>query len=127
MLRRCNNPKDKEYHNYGGRGIQCLWKKFEEFKNDMYDSYLKHLEKYGKENTTLDRINNDGNYCKENCRWATIKEQNRNKRTNVFLTYQNKTMTITDWSKYLRISLSTIRGRIRRGWTDTKEILFGRN
>ena len=93
----------------------------------MYDSYLKHLEKYGKENTTLDRINNDGNYCKENCRWATIKEQNRNKRTNVFLTYQNKTMTITDWSKYLRISLSTIRGRIRRGWTDTKEILFGRN
>ena len=127
LLRRCNNPKDKEYHNYGGRGIQCLWKKFEEFKNDMYDSYLKHLEKYGKENTTLDRINNDGNYCKENCRWATIKEQNRNKRTNVFLTYQNKTMTITDWSKYLRISLSTIRGRIRRGWTDTKEILFGRN
>ena len=126
LLRRCNNPKDEEYHNYGGRGIQCLWNSFEEFKNDMYDSYLKHLKEFGKRNTTLDRIDVNGNYCKKNCRWATIAEQNRNKRNNVFLTYDNKMMTLTSWSNYTGTPLSTIRGRIRRGWKNSKEILFGK-
>jgi len=57
-----------------------LWKSFEEFKKDMYDSYIIHIEKYGLKETTIDRINNEGNYCKKNCQWSTRSEQMKNRR-----------------------------------------------
>ena len=76
---RCNNPKSPKWKDYGGRGIKCLWKSFEEFRDDMYQSYLEHIKKFGK-NTSIDRIDVNGNYCKENCRWATAKEQSLNVR-----------------------------------------------
>ena len=77
---RCNNPKNHKYSAYGGRGIKCLWKSFEEFRDDMHESYLKHIREFGEKQTSIDRINNDGHYCKENCRWATPKEQMDNTR-----------------------------------------------
>lgn len=82
MKQRCNNPNDYYYYNYGGRGIKICdrWSKYINFKADMEKSYKYHLKKYGKKNTTIDRINNNGNYCKENCKWSTLKEQNSNKR-----------------------------------------------
>lgn len=73
MKIRCDNPKHKSYHRYGGRGIsyQSSWAHFEEFLNDMSEGYC--------ENLTLERIDPNGDYTKENCRWATKAEQSRNK------------------------------------------------
>ena len=60
---------------------------FDEFKDDMYESYLRHINKFGSRNTSIERINNNGNYYKENCKWATWKEQARNRYKNNIITY----------------------------------------
>lgn len=109
---RCNNLNCKEYHYYGGRGIKVLWSSFEEFQEDMWEDFLSHIEKYGKKQTTIDRIDNNGNYCKENCRWATCSEQNKNKRPRRVLTYKGKTQSIQNWSKELGIKYETIINRL---------------
>ena len=82
MTQRCNNPKNKSYYLYWERGIKCEWKSFDEFKEEMYESYVAHVEQHGEKNTSIDRINVNWNYCKENCRWATNIEQANNTRRN---------------------------------------------
>lgn len=95
---RCKNINSPEYSNYGGRGITYdpRWDDFNNFYNDMYESYIQHVEEYGEKDTTIDRIDVNGNYCKYNCRWATIKEQNKNKRTTNYIYYDGKYQTIND-------------------------------
>lgn len=82
VVQRCNNPNNDRYARYGGRGIKCLWNSFQEFYDDMYEEYQKHYNEHDGD-TTIDRINNNGNYCKENCRWLTNKEQQANKECTV--------------------------------------------
>lgn len=83
IISRCRYNWSHNYKNYGGRGIRVEWNTYQEFKNDMIYSYSEHLKKYGKRQTSLDRIDNNGNYCKKNCRWATYKEQCSNRRKNI--------------------------------------------
>ena len=80
MLRRCSQPSDRVYRWYGGRGIAVCerWKDYANFKADMGDSHDAHLAKYGSRNTTIDRIDNEGNYDPGNCRWATMAQQRAN-------------------------------------------------
>lgn len=82
MINRCNNPNYKQYKDYWWRWITYdkIWYKFENFRDDMYESYLEHEKKFWTKNTTIDRIDVNWNYCKGNCKWATRKEQNNNKR-----------------------------------------------
>lgn len=73
---RCVNNGNRKY--YKDKGVKCLWKNFEDFKDDMFKSYNLHVLKFGEKQTTIDRIDSEKHYCKSNCRWATYKEQARN-------------------------------------------------
>jgi len=82
LKQRCLNKNGKDYKNYGGRGITVCshWLKFENFRDDMLESYKKHVAEFGEKQTSIDRMNNNGNYEPNNCRWATVKEQRNNQR-----------------------------------------------
>lgn len=80
ILKRCNKESCRAYKNYWWRWIKCMWGNIDEFYNDMYESYLEHCKKYWFRETTIDRIDVNWNYCKENCRRATYKEQSLNRR-----------------------------------------------
>ncbi len=112
ILRRCRNKNAKDYQFYGNKGITCCkrWYKFEKFKEDMFSSYNEHKEKvkYDKQlKTTIDRIDNSLGYFKENCRWATIAEQARNRTNNINVEYKGEKMCLKDFSHEV-------------GWTYTK-------
>jgi len=77
---------------YHDKGIKCEWETFEQFRDDMYESYVDHVKEYWEKQTTIDRIDNNWNYCKENCRWATCTEQNKNRAITNYIEYK--------WKKY---------------------------
>ena len=106
MKNRCNNPNNRSYKNYGGRGIKVCeeWQSFKNFNDDMLSTYKKGL--------SLDRIDNNGDYCKENCRWATKKEQNNNSRKNHLFNFKGMILTLTGWSKITGIKRSTLAQRL---------------
>ena len=110
MLRRCNDTKHGSYSNYGGRGIKVCeeWNTFEQFLADMGDR---------PEDKTLDRIDGDKGYSKENCRWMNMTEQANNRANNHRLTYQGETHTIAEWAVKLGIKDGTIRARLFRGFS----------
>jgi len=114
MKTRCYNPRDKHYASYGGRGISVCsrWlESFENFYEDMGDP---------PEGMTLDREANDGNYCKENCRWATKSQQQRNRRNTHLLIYRGETKCLADWAEEMGIHAETLRSRLNLGWSIEK-------
>lgn len=119
---RCENPNYPEFHLYGGRGIKKIWCSFEDFYNEMYESFIEHLAFNQKTGISIDRINVNGNYCKENCRWATASEQSRNRRSNILIKYNNKTQCLRDWAKELNFPEVCLRKRLHKGWSFEKAI-----
>lgn len=115
--RRCSDPKEPGFKNYGGRGIKNLWSTFSDFKSDMWESFLSHINECGEENTFIDRINNNGDYSKENCRWVTKAENNNNTRANHLISFNGKTQNIAQWGKELNIKAPLIRDRLKLGWS----------
>lgn len=122
MRNRCNYKNDKDYKKYGGRGIRLEWDNFIFFKKDMEKKYISHIKKYGRKNTQIDRIDVNGNYCKENCRWVTTHEQSLNKRDSKFLTINGVTKNYSEWAKLIGCSRQALRYRVVNG-LDSKLIL----
>ena len=121
--RRCNDIKHYDYKNYGMKGVEVSWSCFSDFRKDMYKSYLNHVRKYGKEDTTIERINNNGHYSKENCCWATWKEQSRNKSTNHLITFRGKTQPVISWAEELKLNYGTLIMRINKSkWSVEKSL-----
>lgn len=109
MVARCTNPKTAAWSNYGGRGIKVCarWFSFENFAADM-GSPAPGL--------TLDRIDVNGDYEPNNCRWASMAEQNQNRRTNRVLTWNGKSQALCAWAKERSISVYALRHRLAIGW-----------
>lgn len=107
MRRRCQVPSHPSFHNYGGRGI-CVDPRWEDFSNFYADMGQRP------NGGSIERIDNSGPYSKENCKWASNKEQHNNKRTNRLLTAFGRTQTVAQWSAEFGIPWTTIRSRIER-------------
>lgn len=117
--KRCTNKHAQSYKDYWWRWIKMEWKCFEDFKKDMHDSYIEHCNKYGERNTTIERIDVNWNYCKDNCRWATQSEQCGNKRNTMLFDGKH----LKEIAKEVWLSYSCIYYRLVR-W---KSIYDGRH
>lgn len=119
MHTRCYNPRSHSFPDYGGRGIKMCerWRdSFQNFWEDMKDGYADGLE--------IDRIDNNGDYCKENCRWVTDAQQNRNKRNNRYIETSLGRMTMAELAETAGASYDTTKRRLNLGWTGD-EVLAG--
>ena len=117
MIKRCEDVKDISYVNYGGRNIVVCdtWHNINNFIEDMYPSYIKGLQ--------LDRIKNDGNYSKDNCRWVTRKVNANNRRNNREIEYKGVKKNIGEWSVYLGININTLIYRLNH-WSIDKSFTY---
>lgn len=120
MKARCYERKLSGYKDYGGRGITVC----DEWKNNFMAFYNWAMANWYKDNLTIDRINVNGNYEPSNCRWATQAEQNRNKRTIIFITYKGITLCVSQWAKKLGIKTVTLRARLKKGWSIDKALEY---
>ena len=120
MMDRCYRKNAANYQSYVGRGIKVCeeWhnvKKFGEWAESS--GYCSGL--------TLDRIDPNGDYCPENCRWVTAKEQANNRRNTIYLTVDGNSRTVSEWATITGINRSTIKNRVRRGWTHERALTKG--
>lgn len=116
LKNRVSNPESQDYANYGGRGIKFdpRWASFDNFYADMGDRPGPGF--------SIDRIDNEGDYCKSNCRWATSKTQNRNRRDNVLLDFDGRTQCVAAWAEELKLNAKTLYQRLADGWSIEKTL-----
>ena len=115
MLDRCNNPNADNYDRYGGKGTRVCtrWMEFESFYEDMAPR---------PEGTSLERIDNDKDYCPDNCRWATSREQANNRRNNRIIDINGQKLTMAEWCRKTGISKATVYWRLSNGWNVNKAL-----
>lgn len=121
MIKRCHDEKCKNYTNYGARGIKVCDRWRDDIRN-FYDdvSVLPHFEEAG---YSLDRIDNDGDYTPDNVRWATIKEQNMNKRNTISFDYKGETRTLKEWSEIFNIPYEILYQRVRNAGGNLEKVI----
>ena len=117
MKARCCNPNHKGYSDYGGRGIAVCdrWLNLENFLADMG---IKPTPKH-----SIDRINNDGDYSPDNCKWSDSKDQANNRRSNRLITIDDVTLTIAQWAKKMGFGRNVIWDRLEAGWSDYDAVI----
>ena len=113
MKKRCYLKTHVHYKNYGARGIRVC----EEWKNDFMNFYNWAMANGYRDDLTIDRINPDGNYEPNNCRWATYKEQNNNKKNNRYIEYNGEKHTASEWAEIKKINYDTFFSRLYSGWS----------
>lgn len=113
MKNRCYNRKIKEFARYGARGITVC----DEWRNDFQSFYEWSIKNGWQEGLSVDRIDNNSGYSPDNCRWATDKQQSNNRRDNISVTHNGRTMTLAQWSREPQciVSLACLRQRLRAG------------
>jgi hypothetical protein len=116
MLYRCTDPTHKSFEDYGGRGITVCarWQVFENFFADMGEM---------PPGLSLERKNNNRGYCKSNCKWASTKTQNRNKRDTRLVTFRGRAQCCSDWAREYGIKVQTFHTRLYNGWTFKQALL----
>lgn len=117
MRERCNNINTPPYKDYGGRGIKVCdeWNDYENF-------YAWAMENNYSDDLTIDRIDTNGNYCPDNCRWATRKEQQNNRRNNRLIAFDGKTQTVAQWAEEYNIDNAVLFNRLNYGWDIEKAL-----
>ena len=114
---RCYNPNNRDYAMYGGRGI-AVCKRWRESSA----AFLADMGPKPSPEHSIDRIDNDGDYSPENCRWATPAEQARNRKSSRLLTHNGETMTVAEWAERLAIKPGTLSMRLSYGWSVEKAV-----
>lgn len=115
MRQRCSNPNHCQFADYGGRGITVCerWEKFDNFLADMG---------HAPDGLSIERIDNHGNYEPTNCKWATREEQGRNRRSNVLLTLNGRSMIAADWADEIGMPASSLLRRLDIGWSEHRAL-----
>jgi hypothetical protein len=117
IISRCTNPNVKEYARYGGRGITVSEEWLNSFET-FYEDMGKKQDRY-----TIDRIDNNKGYSKDNCRWSTYSENNRNKQKSILIFYNGQTKPLIEWAEELGFNYGTLVSRLRRNKWPIKRLL----
>lgn len=118
MKQRCSNPKTISYKYYGAKGVEVC----QEWQDSFQAFYDWAMANGYAENLTIDRKDTNGNYCPENCRWATNKEQQNNTSYNKLHTYNGETLNVMQWAEKTNISANLLYKRLARGWDIEKAL-----
>lgn len=117
MIQRCGNPSNSAYHNYGGRGVVVC--------SEWRESFARFLADMGERPGTeysIDRIDVHGDYCPENCKWSTDREQSCNRTNNKLITAHGETLTQSQWARRLGVHDSIIYSRLKNGWDPERAV-----
>ncbi len=118
MNNRCNTSnKSSSIKNYQNKGIKVLWNNFDEFKNDMYESYIEKCKEIGEKNVSIDRIDNNKSYYKENCRWASPIKQVRNRDKSINIIFKGKKINYYEFAKLINRSTTSVYKHLKSGKT----------